>query len=155
MFVNAYQSYLWNECIKEILKKIVGKERLYNIDYNIGALLFYKKLIDNEIKKIPSTFQTISPSMKFSSELEEEIIRDIIAKENIKLENLDIEKETGNFFKTRKREIILKPQEFSISELKIDEINNKKEKKRYKTVLSFILPKGSYATLITKRIFSH
>jgi tRNA pseudouridine13 synthase len=108
MFVNAYQSYLWNECIKEALKRIIGKERLYNINYNIGSLFFYKKLIENEIKNITIYFQTISPSMKFSSRLEEEIIMSILSKENIRLEDLDIENVTGNFFKTRKREIILR-----------------------------------------------
>ena len=153
MFVNAYQSYLWNECIKELLKKIVAKERLYYVKYNIGSLIFYKKLLDFEIKKIPSNFQTISPFMKFSSELEEEIINDILSKENIKLEDLDIEKATGNFFKTRKRQIILKPEEFKITELDLDEINDKGKKNIFKITVSFILPKGCYATIITKRIF--
>ena len=155
MFLNAYQSYLWNESLKEIFKRIVGKERLYHIDYNIGYLIFYKKLIDTEIKKIPITFQTISPFMKFSSDFEEEIINYILSIENINLGNLDIEKETSNFFKTRKREVILKPQEFTISNLEIDEINDKGKKKRYKIILSFILPKGSYATIVTKRLFGH
>jgi len=153
MFVNAYQSYIWNECIKELLKKIVAKERLYYVKYNIGSLIFYKKLIDSEIKKIPLTFQTISPFMKFSSELEEEIINNILLKENIKLEDLDIEKATGNFFKTRKRQIILKPEEFKITELDLDEINDKGKKNIFKITVSFILPKGCYATIITKRIF--
>ncbi len=155
MFVNAYQSYLWNECIKETFKKIVGKERLYNIDYNIGSLIFYKKIIDAEIKEIPPTFQTISPSIEFSSEFEEEIIKSVLSKEKISFEDLDIKEETGNFFKTREREVILKPEEFAISELEIDEINEKENKNRHKITLSFILSKGSYATIITKRIFGH
>jgi len=155
LFLNAYQSYLWNECLKEIFKRIVGKERLYHIDYNIGYLIFYKKLIDTEIKKIPFTFQTISSSMKFSSAFEKEIINYVLSIENINLEELDIEKETSNFFKTRKREVILKPQEFTISNLELDEINEKGKKNRYKIILSFILPKGSYATIVTKRLFGH
>ena len=155
LFLNAYQSYLWNECLKEIFKRIVGKERLYHINYNIGYLIFYKKLIDTEIKKIPFTFQTISSSMNFSSAFEEEIINYVLSIENINLEELDIEKEIGNFFKTRKREVILKPQEFTISDLELDEINEKGKKNRYKIILSFILPKGSYATIVTKRLFGH
>lgn len=155
MFVNAYQSYLWNECVKEAFKKVVGNERLYNIDYNIGSLLFYKKIIDTEIKKIHPTFQTVSPVMKFSSEFEEEIIKSVLSKEKISFEDLNIKEETGNFFKTREREVILKPEEFKISELEIDEINEKEKKNRHKITLSFILPKGSYATIITKRIFGH
>ena len=155
LFLNAYQSYLWNECLKEIFKRIVGKERLYHINYNIGYLIFYKKLIDTEIKKIPFTFQTISPSMNFSLAFEKEIINYILSIENINLEELDIEKEIGNFFKTRKREVILKPQEFTISDLELDEINEKGKKNKYKIILSFILPKGSYATIVTKRLFGH
>ncbi len=155
MFVNAYQSYLWNECVKETLKKIVGKERLYDINYNIGSLVFYKKLIDIEIKKIPRTIQTISPSIKFSSEFEEEVIKSVLSKEKISLEDLDIKEETGNFFKTRERDVILKPDEFKISEIEIDEVNDRENKNNYKIIISFILPKGSYATIITKRLFGH
>jgi len=155
MFVNAYQSYMWNECVKESLKKIVGKERLYDIDYNIGSLVFYKKIIDAELKKIPATFQTISSSIEFLSDFEKEIIKSVLSKEKIGLMDLDIKEETGNFFKTRERDVILKPDEFKISEIEIDEVNDRENKNNYKIILSFILPKGSYATIITKRLFGH
>ncbi len=155
MFVNAYQSYMWNECVKESLKKIIGKERLYDIDYNIGSLVFYKKIIDAELKKIPATFQTISSSIEFLSDFEKEIIKSVLSKEKIGLLDLDIKEETRNFFKTRERDVILKPDEFKISELEIDEVNDRENKNNYKIILSFILPKGSYATIITKRLFGH
>ncbi len=155
MFVNAYQSYMWNECVKESLKKIIGKERLYDIDYNIGSLVFYKKIIDAELKKIPATFQTISSSIEFLSDFEKEIIKSVLSKEKIGLMDLDIKEETGNFFKTRERDVILKPDEFKISEIEIDEVNDRENKNNYKIILSFILPKGSYATIITKRLFGH
>ena len=105
MFVNAYQSYLWNECVKETFKKIIGKERLYNIDYNIGSLVFYKKIVNNELKKIPKTFQTISSSMMFSSDFEEEIIKNVLSKEKISLENFDIKEETEIFLKHAKERL--------------------------------------------------
>jgi tRNA pseudouridine13 synthase len=70
------------------------------------------------------------------------------------LEDFDIKRETGSFFKTRERETILKPEGFTINEPTVDEINDS-GKNRYKIMLSFTLPKGSYATIVTKRIFGH
>src|SRR3989338_10508802 len=48
IMVSAYQSYLWNECIKEALKRAVGIKGLYSIKYNICSLLFYKTFNDNQ-----------------------------------------------------------------------------------------------------------
>jgi len=154
MFVNAYQSYLWNECIKETFKKCIQKDKLYTIEYNIGSLLFYKKLSDEEIKNIPSTFQTVDPTMKPST-FEKEIIDNILSRENFDVKDFDIKQEIGNFFKSRERAVIVNPEEFKISEPLVDEINDKGGKNRYKIAISFMLPKGSYATIITKRIFGH
>src|SRR3989338_6353037 len=73
IMVSAYQSYLWNECIKELLRRTINKKSLYSISYNIGTLLFYKNLSEEEIKKIPLTFKTISEEIK-PSNLEKDII---------------------------------------------------------------------------------
>jgi len=154
MFVNAYQSYLWNECIKETFKKYIQKEKLYTIKYKIGSLLFYKKLSDEELKNIPTTFQTIDPLMKPST-FEKEIIDKLLSREKFNLKDFDIKQETGNFFKSRERSVIVNPEAFRISEPFLDELNDTDKKNRCKITLSFILPKGCYATIVTKRVFGH
>jgi len=154
MFVNAYQSYLWNECVKEIVKEGVEKKKLYSVEYGIGALLFYTNLTKPERENIPQTFQTISETMLFS-EGEQRIVGHVLAKENLSLADFAIENETGNFFKTRARQILLIPEGCTISEPQRDEINSKANRIRYKIQVEFSLPKGSYATLVTKRIFNH
>jgi tRNA(Glu) U13 pseudouridine synthase TruD len=60
---------------------------------------------------------------------------------------------TGNYFKAYKRPIIVKPNDFNISEPIKDEINNNQGRIHYSIKTSYFLPKGSYATIITKRIF--
>jgi tRNA pseudouridine13 synthase len=154
MFVNAYQSYLWNECVKEILKEGVEKKKLYSVEYAIGALLFYTNLTKLERENIPQTFHTISETMLFS-EGEQRIVSHVLAKENLSLGDFAIENETGNFFKTRAREILLIPEGFTISEPQRDEVNSNPNRIRHKIQVSFSLPKGSYATLVTKRLFNH
>jgi len=154
MYVNAYQSFLWNECVKEVLKSVIEKKKLYSVEYTIGALLFYASLTDTEIQRIPSTFPTISDTAVFSDG-ERQIITRILGKEGLRLADFRIEAETGNFFKTRVRQVLLIPENFMISEPMRDELNGKGNVVRYKIQVSFSLPKGSYATVITKRLFRH
>jgi tRNA pseudouridine13 synthase len=154
MYVNAYQSFLWNECVKEILKHSVEKKKLYTVEYAIGSLLLYTDLSEQEMKTIPKTFLTISETAMFP-EGEQRIVDRILAKEGLTLADFKIEAETGNFFKTRARQVLLLPDEFMISEPARDELNSKGNAERYKMQVSFSMPKGSYATIITKRLFGH
>jgi len=154
MYVNAYQSYLWNECVKEVLKEVVEKKKLYSVEYAIGALLFYVNLSEQEMKNIPQTFLTISETAMFTND-EQRIVSTVLAKEELQLTDFKIEEETGNFFKTRARQVLLIPEDFTISKEVRDEINSKGNAQRFKIQVSFSLPKGSYATLVTKRLFNH
>lgn len=144
----AYQSYLWNECVKEILRENLDKKYLFSVEYNIGSLLFYKKLE----KEIPKEFPIISYNSKLPS-FEKGVYDRILGRENILLKDFDIYKEAGEHFITGTRKIIIKPIDFKISEPSIDEINDKGKKNKFKINLSFSLSKGSYATIITKRLF--
>ncbi len=154
IMISAYQSYLWNECVKELLRRRVNKKSLYSIKYNIGGLLFYKNLSEEEIRKIPLAFKTISEEIK-PSNAEKEIIGKVLSKEGVNIQDFGIKKDTGNFFKVHERKVILKPENFGISEPQIDEINDRGRKNAFKIKLTFSLPKGSYATIVTKRIFNH
>jgi tRNA pseudouridine13 synthase len=154
MFVNAYQSYLWNECVKELLKEVIEKQKLYSVEYAIGVLLFYVNLSEDEMKKIPGTFQTISESVTLSN-VEQRIVDRVLMKEGLALTDFAIEMETGNFFKTRARQVLLMPEDFTMSKPVRDEINSKGITQRFKIQVSFLLPNGSYATIVTKRLFNH
>jgi tRNA(Glu) U13 pseudouridine synthase TruD len=51
--------------------------------------------------------------------------------------------------------VIVKPAGFDMSLPEIDELNDKGKNNRFKVTLSFSLPKGSYATVVTKRVFNN
>jgi tRNA pseudouridine13 synthase len=154
MYVNAYQSFLWNECVKEILKKSIEKKKVYPVEYAVGSLLFFTNLSEDERNRIPQTFQTISDIMTIT-EKERQIIDQVLAKEELTLADFRIEDEAGNFFKTRARQVLLVPENFTILQPEHDELNSNKQAIRYKIHISFSLPKGSYATIVTKRLFGH
>ncbi len=152
LYMSAYQSYLWNECIKAVLKDKIRHERIIPIKYDLGELLFFKRLEEKEATSIPRTFKTVSHKLE-PSQYEGKIIDEVLKREGITLEELNIQKRTGYFFKVYDRQVIVRPQEFSITEPTTDELNNKGADQRTKVTLSFSLQKGSYATIITKRVF--
>jgi len=154
MYVNAYQSYLWNECVKEILRRSIEKKKLYSVEYAVGSLLFFTDISDKKCEKIPQTFQTISDQMTATDD-ERKIIDRVLLKEKLKLADYKIESETGSFIKTRARPVLLNTEDFTIGTPERDEINSKTNFERYKIQISFSLSKGSYATLVTKRLFGH
>lgn len=153
LYVSAYQSYLWNECIRETLRKTINSKYLYTIPYNIGSLLFYKRITKEEAGKIPRTFKSLSDQMT-PSDFEKPIIDKVLSKEGIKLADFRIKDDTGNFFKSNDRQVIIRPEDFCISKPEKDELNDKGRKGIFKITVSFSLPKGSYATMITKRLFN-
>ena len=154
MFVNAYQSYIWNECIKEVLKTCVDERKLYSIDYAAGSLTFYETLSENEIQYIPLTFRTVSDEAIFP-DFEKQVIDFVLLNQGIRLADLNIELETGSFFKSHARPIIVIPENFLISDPVKDELNDIKRASKFEIEVSFSLPKGSYATIVTKHLFGN
>jgi len=153
MMLSAYQSYLWNECAKAILKKVLFHEQAYKIEYNVGDLVFYKDIKESQLKELPETLKLIGPRMEMAAG-EEAAIRQVLNKEGFKLKDFDIQDKTGDFFGVRERQLIVRPKDFKISEPEIDELNDRGKKNVFKISLSFSLPKGCYATIVTKRIFN-
>jgi tRNA pseudouridine13 synthase len=152
LFISAYQSYLWNECVKELLKNYIPKnERIY-LDYSCGTFLFYKK-IDDElfIKLKDKTFPTIAPDIDYSKFDEEYqiIISKVLKKEGIKLNDFNKLNDLGKLSYSE-RYILSIPKNIKYKTFKKDELN----KGKYKITVEFELNKGSYATMVIKRVFN-
>jgi len=140
MFISSYQSYLWNECIKTIMKNNLDEKDLFYVPYAVDELIFNKK----EMKKIPEIFQTISHKI-IPKDYEREVIEEVLDKEGLSISQFNI-RQTGNFFKSSEREVMLYPQEFKIH----DAIPTGDT---YSVTVEFILGRGSYATMVLKKIF--
>ncbi len=141
MLCQAYQAYIWNELVKNYLKKLGIK--LYSVSYLVGDLFFYKevpeKLFDNLKKlKIPLP----SPRLKLDPEIKE-ILEEVLQKEGIS----GLEKfrtlVKGAIFKTYPRELIIFPEKLNCF-----------YKGKKKVQIEFFLPKGAYATIVLKRLFT-
>jgi tRNA pseudouridine13 synthase len=138
LFVSAYQSFLWNECVKMLLEE----KKVQTVKYRIGELLF-----PDEAVNVPERFTTISPNMK-PSDSEKSIIEGVLQKEGLCLDDFEIKK-TGHFFGKYERKVMIRIDDLNVTEPRADELN----KNKCKLAISFTLPRGSYATIVTKGIF--
>jgi tRNA pseudouridine13 synthase len=137
MFFSAYQSYLWNECLKDILKNKV--KNLFSVKYNIGKLYFFDTI---DQFSVPNTIQSIQSNMLLDKNTYE-IVNKILKKEGLQINDLQ-----QSLFKLYERPTLIKPEN-----IKFESDNDEINPDRFKITLSFTLPKGSYATIVTKAIF--
>lgn len=144
MYVNAYQSCLWNETLAAYLKDqgVIEKE----VPYSLGKFVFVKA---------PEQFSELKiPLIGFGSEgMEKEEVHDIVQylmkKEKISYEDFIIKQIPELSLEGELRPAFSEVKELKLSKFEGDELNPGKKKVR----LSFTLPKGSYATMAVRGIF--
>ncbi len=143
MYVNAFQSLLWNETVAEFLKQ---KYSLYReVPYNQGSFVFVDGVVpgvqvpllgftgwDNNDEKVKGILQSLMH--KYALEPSDFIIRQIP----------ELSMEGGM------RVVAVKVENLMIGNAEQDELNQGK----WKVKLSFQLGKGSYATMVVRKMFS-
>lgn len=140
LLCHAYQAYIWNETVKKILKDF-GLS-LLPVTYLLGELLFYRDLPQEALERLKSLKLPLpSPRLHLEPWLTQ-AMETVLQREGIselaKFRTLA----KGATFKTYPREVIVFPEDLRY------EVKGPRE-----VLLEFFLPKGSYATIILKRLF--
>ena len=148
LLIAAYQSFLWNEILIELLCSLNLK--LYTYPYSAGNFLFYQTL-PVSIKTFLASLSIPNPSPKtiFKNEPIEKITTDILTREGFVLKDLKMPiRVRGIFLKPFDRKALVFPEKLSYKEPAVDE----RYRGKLKLELAFFLPKGSYATILVKRL---
>lgn len=147
-FFSCYQSYLWNEVLKRLIKE--KKSGLYSSKGAVGEYLFYRSLDPRESSYWQGlTIPTVASNMKVTNDEIGQIYGKVLEENGLRLPMFNLTKTRQAFFKTIPRYAVVRPQNLSFqkSEESID--------RRSKTLtLTFGLPRGSYATMLIKRLFT-
>ena len=137
-YLHSYQSYIFNKAVSEYLK---SKYKNYKrVKYSLGEFVFVSK-------KEKLKFPLINFDVKFNKK--ENVFLKILKEEGIILDQFLIRKLPWLIDETRYRDVFVDVKNFKTLSYKKDELNTGK----YKQVISFILPKGSYATILIKQMF--
>lgn len=148
LLIVAYQSFLWNEILAELLNSL--KLKFYRYPYLAGDFLFYHELPPAIRSYLSNLFiPTPSPKAVFSSEKIERITNEILWREGLVLKDLKLPiRVRGVFFKPFDRKALVFPEKLFMQNIKEDE----RYQGKLKLELGFALPKGSYATILVKRL---
>lgn len=144
LYVNAYQSYLWNETLAAYL--LAKGEVLKEVDYSLGKFFFVRdstSLVDLEVPIIGfgSEDVLVDPIMK-------KIIEDLMVKEGIDYYDFVIKQIPELTLEGEFRKAFVKVENLKIDVKEKDDRNKGKKK----VMVTFSLGKGSYATMVVKRI---
>ena len=145
LYVSAYQSYLWNRTLAAILGRIPDT---FQVAYAAGRHVFYRSISRENLDRLAELrLPLITPAQRFEGEAEAIVAR-ILQEENVEARQFRLKKLKKTFFGKGVREAIIAPR-ITWQETGEDEINRGKRK----LALHFTLPRGSYATLLVKRLF--
>ncbi|MEO0115883.1 MAG: tRNA pseudouridine(13) synthase TruD [candidate division WOR-3 bacterium] len=148
LLIVAYQSYLWNEILAGLLRSL--KLKLYAYPYSAGNFLFYSEL-PNEMRNYLATLLIPTPSPKavYKSEKIERITNEVLWREGLVLKDLKLPiRVRGIFLKPFDRTALFFLENLKVIEPELDE----RYPNKLKLKLNFFLPKGSYATILVKRL---
>lgn len=145
MYVNAYQSYLWNETAAQYL--LSKGKAVKEIPYSLGKFIF----IDN----LESVLNLAIPVIGFASEeLETEEIKSIIDiimnKEGVTYSDFVIKQIPELSLEGNFRKVLVEIKDLEIGKATKDELNAGRKKIK----LNFSLTKGSYATMAVRKLIN-
>ncbi|HMP16397.1 MAG TPA: tRNA pseudouridine(13) synthase TruD, partial [Gemmatales bacterium] len=144
MYLSAYQSYLWNSTLAEWMIVSTAPENLITIEMKQGKLPMIKQVpseMDIDIP-LPSSRYTLEDFAEFQPHLQR-----VLAREKLELRDIRLKQFREPFFSKGTRPAFYRPKEL-VQELGWDKMH----KGHRKLKLSFCLPRGSYATMLVKRI---
>ena len=145
MYVNAYQSYVWNKTVALYLAK-KGKV-LKKVPYSGGELVFVSDA--DTFKDLKITLVGFGQEDSENKEVQE-IIDLIMKEENLSYADFIIKQIPELTLEGELRRAVVPVHDLEIGRKLNDELHKGKKK----VMVSFTLPKGSYATMVVKRIIS-
>ncbi len=151
LYLSAYQSYLWNRMLAAWLQQHFVPEQFLPVELKLGAVPFPRSLDEAQRAQVKSLRLPL-PSARLHLAVDDPLralVDSILAQEGLELGQLKIKGLRELFFSKGERAAWCEPAGLS-HETSDDELNSG----RQRLVLQFELPRGSYATLLVKRITS-
>jgi len=149
LYLSAYQSHLWNRMLAQWIRQHCRPEQVFVVQLRLGEFPMVRGLDEAQQAQLASLYLPL-PSARLKIEESDPratIIDAVLAEEGFKLGDLKLRGLRKPFFSKGERAALCLPKDLAFS-ASADEHNAK----RQKVVLAFELPRGSYATLVVKRI---
>lgn len=149
LYLSAYQSDLWNRLLAHWLRLHCAPTQLIDVPLRRGSLPMHHSLDDHQRCELANLLLPL-PTARMPLEAADPrkpLLDAVLAEDGLELSQLKVKGCRELFFSKGERAALCLPTELK-HEVADDELHAGKKK----LILSFKLPRGSYATLIVKRI---
>jgi len=140
---------LWNRTLALYLRRLARPEQLLAVPHQRGVLPFPRGLDDSQRQAFATlTLPLASARLRLDPEDSRgELVRAVLRAEGLELEQMKVRGSRALFFSRGERAALCVP-----SVLEGEAGDDERHPRRRKLRLTFELPRGSYATLIVKRL---
>jgi len=151
LYLSAFQSCLWNRMLARYLKQEVPATNVVDVQLKLGPVPFFTGLEPDAAERL-RTAQLPLPSARLH--LDEgpmlTLVTEVLAEFGLELRQLRVKYPRDSFFSKGQRAVAVAVDNLT-AEPAIDELYPG----RKKLSLTFDLPRGSYATILVKRLTEH
>jgi tRNA pseudouridine13 synthase len=152
LYLSAYQSHVWNRMLARWLKQLCRPDQLFDVDLRLGDVPMYQGLSKDQLDRIRT--QTLPlPSARLHLATDDPLltlVNRVLEKDHIELRQMKLKHFREPFFAKGDRAVCFIPQELE-AEPSSDELNPERQRLN----LSFVLPRGCYATMLVKRLMAN
>jgi tRNA pseudouridine13 synthase len=148
LYLSAYQSFLWNRMLARWLRDHVPQDKLAEVSLRLGPVPMHRELEETQLAALAAlTLPLPSARMQLdAADPRRALVEAVLAEDGLQIEEMKL-KGLRMFFSRGERPALCMPAELSW-EAAPDELQRGKQK----LLLRFELPRGSYATLLIKRV---
>jgi tRNA pseudouridine13 synthase len=148
MYLAAFQSFLWNRVLAELIRTRGKGTELFEVEIGRAPLPFYRGSPSAELREQLQQPLPL-PSARDRHELGPltELYERVAGEFGLECRTLRVKYPRDSFFSRGSRDAVLRPESLSW-----ETGNDEQAPGRQKLLLRFDLPSGSYATLFVKRI---
>ncbi len=148
LYLAAFQSHLWNRMLATYLRQSCQSSELFDVPLQMGPVPFLRRLSAKQLEQFSTTLLPLPSARQNLTEgpictLTENVVREF----GLEIRQLRVAYPRGNFFPKGERPILLQPTHLE-SEFDADQLYPGK----HRLALRFELPRGSYATILVKRL---
>lgn len=153
LYLSAFQSALWNRMLTRRLRENAATDSIIPFELKSGPACFvsaFASSSDSEVAPLEEELPLPSARGKLEEGPTLDLLNAVVAEEGLEKRQLRVKYPRDSFFSKSLRKTTI-----AVPELEFESSDDDLYSNRKKVRLAFDLPRGSYATILVKRLTTH
>lgn len=147
LILSAYQSYLWNEMVAEMVRSLASP--VVEVPGYVKGYVFYQNLTREAFDYLRTLkLPTPGPKASLPDQYAEYVYKTTLERAGVSERAFALKRLTAAYFKSFPRDALVIPAGLELADVYEDDLYPGKRK----AAVKFFLPRGSYGTMVLKRL---